>query len=304
MTRLSALICLLLLLGPPAIAGPLHDAVKSDDVAEVKRLIAVGDDVNEMAQRLGSPLHQAAASASAEMAELLLASGADVNAESPLLGTPLAVAAAKGNVGVAAVLLARGADQRPKASDGRTPLHLAAVNGSAAMIELLIEAGANINARTTDDRNYAAIHSAGTAGHFDIVALLTALGATGPTVEPVIDRLASADPLEGEAVYEERCHICHKAVEKGLPARPSGPNLWSLIGKDKASSEGFKYSTALQRLGGRWTFAELNAYLASPTDYAPGTYMFVKVEDATQRAALIAYLRQRADDPVPLPLRP
>lgn len=299
MIRLASATCLLTVLVLPAFAGPLHDAVKANDITEASRLIADGEDVNEMTRRLGSPLHQAAAVGDAEMAELLLANGADINADSPLLGTPLAVAAAKGNVPVAAVLLANGADQRPKSTDGRTPLHLAAVNGSAAMIELLVEAGADVNAR--DDRDQSASHAAATAGHFDLVALLAALGATGPTVEPVGGRLAPADPAEGEAIYEANCHMCHKEIAKGLPARPSGPNLWGLIGREKASAEGFKYSQALQRLGGTWTFAELNAYLASPSDYVPGTAMYVKVEDPDQRAALLVFLNAKSDDPAPLP---
>ena len=48
---------------------------------------------------------------------------------------------------------------------------------------------------------------------------------------------------------------------------------------------------ALVRLGGVWTVAELNAFIAGPLDYAPGSGMeFWGVSDPTERANIIAYL--------------
>jgi len=43
----------------------------------------------------------------------------------------------------------------------------------------------------------------------------------------------------------------------------------------------------------------------SALDYVPGTNMLVEgVKDPTQRADLIAFLRQNSSDPPPLPERP
>ena len=44
----------------PALAGPLHDAAKSGDAAEVERLIAAGADVNEKDAAFNTALHWAA----------------------------------------------------------------------------------------------------------------------------------------------------------------------------------------------------------------------------------------------------
>jgi cytochrome c len=81
-----------------------------------------------------------------------------------------------------------------------------------------------------------------------------------------------------------------------------------VLGRDKASLEGFAYSPPFARLVGEWTLAELNAFIASPVDYVPGTSMgisdppgFVGVRDKMQRANLIAFLRLNNDDPPPLP---
>lgn len=255
----------------PGMAGPLHNAVIDGDVAEVRRLIATGE---------------------------------DVNAEDSVLGTPLAIAALKGNDAVAAVLIANGADPKAARSrDGRTPLHEAAERGHPAMVELLVEAGADVNARTNEDLDYAPIHAAGLVGHFDVVELLRALGATGPRIEPFADLLNSADAALGAVVYNDYCHGCH-TIEKGAAPRPD-PNLWGVLGRDKANTEGFGYSEAFQRLVGTWTLAEFNAYIASPVDYVPGTKMrFKGLDDPVQRADLIAFLRQNSDDPPPLPPRP
>ena len=303
MPKQLGLFCILATLAAPAMAGPVHDAVKDGDIVEVTRLIAEGEDVNQTDPRLGTPLHQAAIWANAEMVELLLDEGADVNTDSPLLGTPLSMAAIKDNAEAVTVLLAAGADQRPRSTDGRTPLHAAAIGGNPAIIQMLVDAGGDVNARTTDDQNYAPTHSAGLAGHFDMVRLLRALGTTGPPVELVTGLLSTADVSSGGDYFESHCVGCH-AVEKNPPGPRHGPNLWGVLGRDKASIEGFRYSPALQRTEGIWTFAELNAFLSSPTDYVPGTTMHVRTEGTAHRASLIAFLRQQSDAPLPFPTSP
>ena len=108
-------------------------------------------------------------------------------------------------------------------------------------------------------------------------------------------------------MFNHACLGCH-SVEEGGPAR-TGPNLWGVLGRKKASIEGFPYSRAFRRLVGTWTLAEFNAFIAAPMDYVPGTNMndgvaSAGVIDASERANLIAFLRQNSDDPPPLPQRP
>jgi len=118
-------------------------------------------------------------------------------------------------------------------------------------------------------------------------------------VEDITPLLAAADVVEGEAQFK-KCVACHTA-EKGGPNRV-GPNLWNVVGDAKASSEGYAFSEALKRLGGEWTYEDLNHFIANPRAFAPGTKMtFAGVRRADERAALVAYLRTLSDSPPPLP---
>jgi cytochrome c len=122
-----------------------------------------------------------------------------------------------------------------------------------------------------------------------------ATGAAGD----IKDRLASADPAAGEKVFG-KCKACHN-VEKGGPNQV-GPNLWGVIGRPVAHHEGFKYSSALAAKNGEsWTYEQLDAYLASPKAWAPGTKMtFAGLNKPGDRADVIAYLRTKADSPPPV----
>ena len=311
MTKLLLSACVLMALASHAYAGRLHDAVNDGDTAQVEALIASGDDVNQNDRFLGTPLHQAAISGNGEMVKLLLAEGADVNVENRGLGTPLHIAAGKGYEAVAAVLIVNGANVNIRRKDGTTPLHVAAEGGHITVVELLIANGADVNAMKPglgDSADYdPPVQLAGLNGHFDIVDLLRAYGARGPEVEPVAKLLASAETSKGEQVFRHSCGNCH-GIEKNVPDRKRGPNLWGVLGREKASFEGFAYSPAFARLVGTWTLAEFNAFIASPVDYVPGTSMGITdlpgrvgVRDKMQRANLIAFLRLKSDDPPPLP---
>jgi len=123
------------------------------------------------------------------------------------------------------------------------------------------------------------------------------------TSEPIVDNalelMASADLARGVKLFK-KCASCHKVTANAL--RSVGPSLWAVVGRSKASQKPFKYSEALKSAGGDWNFADLNSFLASPKNFAPGTKMsfrgFKKPED---RAAVMLYLRSLSDQPVPLP---
>lgn len=111
--------------------------------------------------------------------------------------------------------------------------------------------------------------------------------------------MGAADPAAGEKVFG-KCKACHSA-EKGGPNKV-GPDLWNVVGRDKASVEGFSYSDALSGLGGAWTYEDLFAYLKSPKDFAPGNKMtFGGLKKPEDRADVISYLREQSDSPKPLP---
>jgi cytochrome c len=75
-----------------------------------------------------------------------------------------------------------------------------------------------------------------------------------------------------------------------------------VVDRPRAFHPGFDYSAATKAKGGKWTFDELDKFLAHPQSYIAGTKMtFNGIQNTDQRANLIAYLRTQSDNPVPLP---
>jgi cytochrome c len=117
--------------------------------------------------------------------------------------------------------------------------------------------------------------------------------------QPIEVLLAKASAEKGEATAKQ-CQACH-TFEKGGPNRV-GPNLWGIVDRPRASEAGFNYSAAMKAKGGKWTFDELNKFLANPRGYITGTNMsFAGLSRDQQRADLIEFLRKHADSPVPVP---
>ncbi len=126
--------------------------------------------------------------------------------------------------------------------------------------------------------------------------------AAAPAAElaPIGPLLAKANVEAGKAIYMKQCFTCH-TVDKG-GVNKVGPNQWDIVGRKKASHEGFSYSSALQAKGGDWTYEDLNHMIFKPTAYVKGTKMaFAGLPKEQERADVIAYLRTMADSPKPLP---
>ena len=118
--------------------------------------------------------------------------------------------------------------------------------------------------------------------------------------QPIETLLAKASVEKGQATAKQ-CAACH-TFEKGGPNRV-GPNLWNIVGSDRGEGRGgFNFSAAMKGKGGKWTFDELNKFLANPRQYIPGTAMtYAGISKAEQRADVIDYLHTLSDNPVPLP---
>jgi cytochrome c len=117
---------------------------------------------------------------------------------------------------------------------------------------------------------------------------------------PIAPLLASASASAGQADTKKLCVVCHNFAE-GAGAKV-GPDLYGVVGRERASAPGFTYSSALQGKPGKWTFETLNEWIHKPMAWAPGTKMaFVGIDDAKERADVIAYLDTLSPNPVPLP---
>jgi cytochrome c len=92
------------------------------------------------------------------------------------------------------------------------------------------------------------------------------------------------DEEAGADLYNSVCKGCH-----GVSIAPT---LRGVVGRPIASvatfagySEGLKAKSSLT-----WTKENLDVFLTSPADFAPGTQMTQKIPEAQRRADIIAYL--------------
>ena len=123
-------------------------------------------------------------------------------------------------------------------------------------------------------------------------------GDSGPSLNTL---LASADVAAGEKVFA-KCAACHTVNQGG--ANGIGPNLWGTVGEAIAVGKaGFAFSDALKSKGGEWTFDNLDHWLKSPREFAPGTKMtFAGLGNPADRANLIAWLNTQGSNlPLPAP---
>ncbi len=294
--RLAIAVACLVLCVPDhgAQAGPLHDAAKAGDVAQIELLLSQGADINQSTV-LATPLYYAISGEHEEAARVLIERGADVNAPSNW-GAPLHAAASHNLTSIVILLLDHGADPNVRWKQ-LTPLHIAAANGRVESARILLDRDTDINALSALDEP--ALHFAMVNGHAEVAALLRERGTKAPPVESIETLLAPADPAHGLEVALP-CRGCHSVDREAKTI--DGPTLWGVVGRPKASVAEFRYSDALRARGGTWTYAELNDYIAHPAWTVPGISMKMGgIHDPRDRADLIVFLRSLSDDPAPLP---
>ena len=132
-------------------------------------------------------------------------------------------------------------------------------------------------------------------------ATAPAAAAPAPAAAPVssVPLIAAADVAVGEKAAG-KCKTCH-TFEKG-GANRIGPNLWNVVGGSSAHSPDFAYSDVIKGLNITWDFDHLDKFLENPKNLAKGTKMsFAGLKKPEERAALIRWLRDQADAPIPLP---
>ena len=122
-----------------------------------------------------------------------------------------------------------------------------------------------------------------------------------PALEPIAPLLAAANVDNGRQLAQRLCASCHNFAQGG--PNGVGPNLWGVVGANHAHVAGFNYSAANRALADKpWDYEALNAFLHRPAVAMPGTRMaFAGMNNAGQRADVIAFLRTLDANPKPLP---
>jgi glucose/arabinose dehydrogenase/cytochrome c2 len=93
--------------------------------------------------------------------------------------------------------------------------------------------------------------------------------------------------MRGELLFAG-CANCHAGDDRG-----TAPSLAGVVGRTVAAASGYDYSPALRALGGQWSADRIDAFLADPSGYVPGTTMrTAAMRDPGDRRSLIAYLER------------
>lgn len=91
---------------------------------------------------------------------------------------------------------------------------------------------------------------------------------------------------QAENLYQRKCGACHS-----LDHNRVGPSHRGVFGAKAGSVDDFRYSRALQSLDVIWDEKTLDEWLQNPPRFARGTSMGFSVQNAEERAQIIAYLK-------------
>ena len=109
---------------------------------------------------------------------------------------------------------------------------------------------------------------------------------------------ASVNAADGAKIFK-KCAACHSIAQGG--ANKIGPALWGVIGRKAGGVTDYKYSKAMAAYGKSWSFEEMNGFLIKPKEWIKGTKMsFAGLKNAKERAAVILYMNENSDSPLPL----
>jgi len=137
----------------------------------------------------------------------------------------------------------------------------------------------------------------------DALAGATKTAVTGTSTESsesanIMALFASTNSTEGAKIFK-KCAACHSISQGG--GNKIGPALWGVLGRKAGSVSDYKYSKAIVAHEKPWSFEEMNGFLLKPKDWIKGTKMsFAGLKKANERAAVILYMNENTDNPLPL----
>jgi len=98
---------------------------------------------------------------------------------------------------------------------------------------------------------------------------------------------SAKDPGGGREAFEKRCTGCH-----ALDTIKVGPPLRGVYGRNAGKDTHFTYSDAMRAASVTWDESTLDRWLADTESVIPDNDMSFRLNDPSERASIIAYLRQ------------
>jgi cytochrome c len=126
-----------------------------------------------------------------------------------------------------------------------------------------------------------------------ILAAVVALSSCSPANDSTVAPQQSVGSTEPDLARGEllslACQACHTFAVDG--PHLLGPNLHGVFGRRAGSAAEFEYSPTLRAADLVWTAETLDAWLADPVGFLPGTTMaFTGYQSPQDRRDLITYL--------------
>jgi len=216
---------------------PVADAAMRGDIAEVRRLVRAGADVNAAHGDGMSALHWAAMRGDADMMKVLVRAGARVEAVTRIGDyTPLHLAS-KGQhpQAVRALLDARANVHAKTSTGGALPLHFAAGAGSVEAVTALLDRGADVNAREGVFGQTPLMFAAAN-NRLAALKVLLARGADVRLTTNVVD-LPTQEAVDRAAGKRRDAVLAEAAAQHATPARAYRPTSAEVQAAVRAAQE-------------------------------------------------------------------
>ena len=98
---------------------------------------------------------------------------------------------------------------------------------------------------------------------------------------------AKGDTDAGRSAFEKRCTGCH-----ALDHEKTGPRLAGVVGRKAGTISAFPYSDAVKKSAVVWNEVVLDKWLTDPERVIPDTDMAFRLDNAVERATIIAFLKE------------